>query len=452
MCPEIRGKQMFVCRNCGYKTLKWLGKCPECGIWESFIQQEQKAKKIKAKELTPVKIVDLSESEEIRISTNIGEFDRVLGGGLVKGEVVLIGGEPGVGKSTLLLQAAAKLSENQKVLYLTAEESLNQISLRAKRLGIDSQNLFIISEDNIENIQELFNKDFAVIIIDSIQVVHLQGLGSSRGSLLQVRESANLLTESAKKNGISLFIAGHVTKEGAIAGPKVLEHIVDCVIYFDGEKNSNFRILRAIKNRFGSVGEIGVFQMTASGLEQVDNPSSFFISKQDQQETGKSISCVLEGIRPVLVEIQALVTKGNFGMARRKVSGMDFNRFSLLVAMMEKRLGLRLGDQDVFVKVTGGMKINDPAVDLALAVAIISSYKDIFISNDAIFIAELGLSGELRKAHNIDSRLKEAERLGFSQAFISGKDAGDLNPAAYKNMEILGFNYLNQIVESLQGK
>ncbi len=442
---------MFLCKNCGYKTLKWLGRCPECGVWESFTKEQAKSKKQRrVKELNIVNIKNLTDTKQARIPTNIQEFDRVLGGGLVEGEVVLIGGEPGVGKSTLLLKAADNLAKEKKVLYLSAEESVNQISLRAQRLGIESENLFIVAEDNIEDIIELFNKDYSVIIIDSIQVVYLKSIGSSRGSLLQVRESANLLTEHAKKTGTSLLIVGHVTKEGSIAGPKVLEHIVDCVIYFEGEKNSNFRILRAIKNRFGSVGEIGVFEMTQKGLKQVKNPSSFFISKQDHTESGKGVSCILEGIRPVLVEIQALVTRGSFGVARRKVSGVDFNRFSLLVAMMEKRLGLRLGDQDVFVNVTGGIRISDPAVDLALAVSIVTSFKDININNNTIFIAELGLSGELRKVHNIAKRLKESQRLGFLQAFISNKDAEKLDKDSFGDLEILSFEHLKDVVDYLK--
>jgi len=441
---------MFVCSNCGYKTLKWLGRCPECGIWDSFIEEIRQNKKKKDKNIKLVSLKEIAIVEEERIPTGIKEFDRVLGGGLVKGEVVLIGGEPGVGKSTLLLETAAKIAEHNKVLYVSAEESISQVNLRAKRLRVSADNLFIVNEDNVNDIISLFKKDISLIVIDSIQAVSVDSLGSSRGSLVQVRESANILTEKAKKNDVSLMIVGHVTKEGFISGPKVLEHIVDCVIYFEGEKNSNFRILRAAKNRFGSVGEIGVFEMTQAGLVEIDNPSSIFISQQKKATPGRCVGCVLEGIRPILVEVQALVTKGTFGMVRRKTSGFDFNRFTLLLAMLEKRLGLHLATQDVFVNVTGGIKIIDPAVDLAMVLAVVSSLEDFVIPHDLIFISEVGLSGELRMVYNISQRLSEIKRLGFSSAFIPEVNSKKLDLNNFLDINIVGCSNVREIIDKVK--
>lgn len=441
---------MFICLNCGYKTLKWLGKCPECASWESFIQEQKQTKKTKVKQAKVINIKELSGLIEQRTSTHLVEFDRVLGGGFIKGEVLLIGGEPGIGKSTLLLQAAAQVAKDKKVLYVSAEESTNQINLRIKRLGVSCDNLFIVNEDNVEAILDLCDKDFELVIIDSIQVLSLTGLGGSKGSLVQVRESANALTEKAKKKGICLIIVGHVTKEGIISGPKVLEHIVDCVIYFEGEKNSNFRILRAAKNRFGSVGEIGVFEMTQTGLREIENPSSIFLSQDKQTMPGRCVTCVLEGMRPVLVEIQALVTKGNFGMVRRKISGFEFNKFSLLLAMIEKRLSLNLATQDVFANITGGIRIDDPAADLGLVLAVVSSYQDFVIGADLIFIAEVGLSGELRMVYNISQRLLEAKRLGFEAAFIPQTNFTRLKVNDLSGFNVYGCNNVKEVIDKLR--
>ncbi|MFC1599249.1 DNA repair protein RadA, partial [Candidatus Omnitrophota bacterium] len=307
-----------------------------------------------------------------------------------------------------------------------------------------------INEDSVGDILSLFDKDIAVIIIDSIQAVSVDSLGSSRGSLIQVRESANLLTEKAKKKGVSLVVVGHVTKEGFISGPKVLEHIVDCVIYFEGEKNSNYRILRAAKNRFGSVGEIGVFEMTHSGLSEVESPTSVFISQQKEPTPGVSVSCILEGIRPILVEIQALVTKGTFGMVRRKTFGFDFNRSSLLLAMLEKRVGLHLATQDVFINVTGGLRIIDPAADLSLVLAVASSLQGFVIPSDCIFIAEVGLSGELRMVYNITQRLSEVARLGFSSAFISAANAEKLNLGGFKGLRVYPCRNVKEVIQKVK--
>ncbi len=440
---------MFICSNCGYKTLKWLGKCPECGAWESFREElPRKEEKRPPPLLTSIK--DLSTIKEERFPTGIREFDRVLGGGLVKGEVVLIGGEPGIGKSTLLLEVAAKVAKQKKVLYVTAEESMSQINLRAKRLGISQENLFLVNEDDVEALLSLFEENFFLIIIDSIQVLKIASLGASIGSLVQVKESANILTETAKKKGVCLIIVGHVTKEGVISGPKVLEHIVDCVIYFEGEKNSSYRILRAVKNRFGSIGEIGVFEMTSLGLKEVENLSSVFISSQEGPSSGTAVSCILEGIRPVLVEIQALVTKASFGVVRRKTSGFDFNRFSLLLAMIEKRLGLNLGNQDVFVNVTGGIRIDDACSDLALVVAVVSSYQDFVVPSGCVFISEVGLSGELRMVYNLSQRLTEAKRLGFSYAFIPEVNLKRLNIKEFLGITLYGAKDVREVLDRLR--
>jgi len=447
---------MFICANCGYKALKWMGRCPSCNAWESFVEESPlSAKKSKKTvQVKPISINALSNSEEERVSTKIEEFDRVLGGGIVSGEVILLGGEPGIGKSTLLLEAADKLAGEKKVLYVSAEESINQINLRAKRLEIKNNNLFIVNEDNLEGILPLFDKGFDCIIIDSIQVVHIASLNSAKGSLLQVRESANILTETAKKKGIPVIIVGHVTKDGAIAGPKVLEHIVDCVIYFEGEKNSSYRVLRAVKNRFGPVGEIGVFEMVSRGLKEVKNPSSVFISSGNKSQglSGRSISCVLEGMRPLLVEIQALVTKGVFGMVRRKSSGFDFNRFSLLTAVLEKRLGLHMASQDIFINVAGGIRINDPAADLALITAAISSFQNLEIDSSFIFIAEVGLSGELRGVRNILARLNESKRMGFSSVFISRQDYDKINLKDFLGLKVHGFENVRDVAEKIKAR
>ncbi|MCD6539580.1 MAG: DNA repair protein RadA [Candidatus Omnitrophica bacterium] len=446
---------MFICRNCGYKTFKWLGKCPECGAWESFTEEVSSRKEREDPLPSLTNIRELSTIKEERFPTQIKEFDRVLGGGLIKGEVVLVGGEPGIGKSTLLLEVASQIAKNKKVLYVSAEESLAQINLRAKRLGIDAENLFLVNEDNLETLLLLFEKDFFLIIIDSIQVLKIASLGASLGSLVQIRESANILTETAKKKGVSLFIVGHVTKEGVISGPKALEHIVDCVIYFEGEKNSNFRILRAVKNRFGSLGEIGVFEMTSSGLKEVENPSSIFISGEGRSSSGSAVGCVLEGVRAILVEVQALVTRASFGMVRRKSVGFDFNRFSLILAMMEKRLGLNLGNQDVFVNVTGGIRIDDPCSDLALVLAVASSYEDFLVPRECVFIGEVGLSGELRRVYNISQRLSEIKRLGFLYAFIPQSNLEKLNLKEFLGLKLYGCRDIKEViskVKNLKGK
>jgi DNA repair protein RadA/Sms len=447
---------MYLCSNCGYASVKWLGKCPGCGEWESFYQDEAKknAKGAKGKsaakdvKLTPLK--DIPEAVYARHTTGIAEFDRVLGGGLVKGAVVLVGGEPGIGKSTILIDAASRLARERKVLYISAEESMEQVSGRAKRLGISNEQLLFASEDAVENILPLFErKDVAAIVVDSIQVVGFDAIDAAKGSVVQVRESAHALTQAAKKHDVALFIVGHVTKEGNIAGPKLLEHIVDAVIYFEGERNSHFRILRAIKNRFGSVGEIGVFEMTSAGLAEVTNPSSVFISKGDERIPGRSIGCVLEGVRPLMIEAQALTAGADFGNARRRASGFNANRLPLFVAMLEKRLQVSFAQTDVFLNVAGGISVDDPSADLAAVAAIISAFQNTPLDPRAVFVGEVGLLGELRNASNLTQRLGEAQRLGFTRAFIPAVNAEKTKDLP-KGLAIVPVKDVVELVEKLR--
>lgn len=447
---------MYVCSNCGYNSVKWLGKCPGCGEWESFYEDDAKkhAKNGKAKaaakdvKLTPLS--DISESVYDRQKTGIGEFDRVLGGGLVKGAVVLIGGEPGIGKSTLLIAAASRLAREKKVIYISAEESLEQVSGRAKRLGISNQNLLFASEDSVESILPLFARDdVAAIVVDSIQVVGFDAIDAAKGSVVQIRESAHALTQAAKQNDVALFIVGHVTKEGTISGPKLLEHIVDAVIYFEGERNSHFRILRAIKNRFGSVGEIGVFEMGSDGLEEVTNPSSVFITKGDERIPGRCIGCVLEGIRPIMIEAQALTATAEFGNARRRASGFNANKLPLFVAMLEKRLQISMAATDVFLNVAGGISVDDPSADLAAVAAIISAYQNVPLDPLTVFVGEVGLLGELRNASNVTQRLGEAQRLGFTRAFIPSVNADKVAKEAPKGLTVVPIKDVVDLVAKL---
>lgn len=413
----------FICQNCGYRSPKWIGKCPDCENWNSFVAEEYKKdvkrKNITLKDANVLPIKDISVESIERIGTGLTEFDRVLGGGIVSASLILIGGEPGVGKSTILTQVANKVSENEmKVLYVTAEESSGQLKLRAERLGVLSNNFFIMAENCLDIIFEEIKKlEPNLVIIDSIQTVYLEDVPSAPGSVSQVRESAGKIMEFAKKNGITFFIVGHVTKEGNIAGPRVLEHLVDTVIYFEGDKGQNFRILRAVKNRFGSTNEIGIFEMTDSGLKDIANLSDFFISNSVRNEPGSAMFITIEGTRPIAVEIQAIVAPTNFGMPRRMAMGIDTQRLNLLTAVLEKKLEIPLFSYDIYVNVAGGLKITEPASDLAIAMAIVSSFKNIPLDSDTVFIGEIGLLGEIRAVGNLESRLKEAQNLNFKKSF-----------------------------------
>jgi DNA repair protein RadA/Sms len=429
-------KTVFSCQKCGYQSPKWLGRCPECNSWNSFVEEDYSSPSVITKERTalyrdePVLLKDVEVDESNRIKTEIAELDRVLGGGIVPGSVVLIGGDPGVGKSTVSLQVSNQLTkQGHTVFYVSGEESVAQTKLRAKRLGTAREgNLYIVNQTDlsliIEHIQKIKPR---VVIIDSIQVMFDPGISSSPGSVSQVRECAGMLTQLAKTTETAIFIIGHVTKEGTIAGPRVLEHIVDTVLYFEGDRFSIYRILRAVKNRFGSTNEIGVFEMGSSGLEQVVNPSQIFLSERPKDVSGSVVTSALEGSRPLLLEIQALVSKSSFGYARRRTQGFDYNRMSLLVAVLEKRIGLHLEAEDIFVNVAGGIKVEDPAADLAVACAIASAFREQLTLAETVVLGEVGLAGEVRSISQANLRINEAEKLGFKNCVLPKSNCKNLN-------------------------
>jgi len=425
----MKTKTIFSCSNCGFQSAKWLGKCPDCNSWNTLVEEDYEAPVGKdTKERTslykdePVLLKDVDVKESTRIKTNISELDRVLGSGIVPGSVILIGGDPGVGKSTIALQISNHLTkQSHRVLYVSGEESVQQTTMRAKRLGDDAKagDLYIVNQTDLSLITEYIKKiKPEVVIIDSIQVIFDPSISSSPGSVSQVRECAGILTQLAKSSGISIFIIGHVTKEGSIAGPRVLEHIVDTVLYFEGDRFAIYRILRAVKNRFGSTNEIGVFEMTQAGLIEVKNPSQIFLSERPKDVSGSAVTSVLEGTRPLLVEIQSLVSKTNFGYALRRTQGFDFNRLNLLVAVLEKKIGLHLELEDIFVNVAGGIQIEDPAADLAVCLAIASAFRDQPLMHEAAFLGEVGLGGEIRSISQANLRINEAEKLGFKQLYL----------------------------------
>ncbi|MCP4652783.1 MAG: DNA repair protein RadA [Candidatus Omnitrophica bacterium] len=440
---------MYNCSDCGYKTIKWLGRCPSCEAWDTLIEEKKTSvTRISREKIAPKLLREIDEIACSRISTQLDELDRILGGGLVKGEIVLVGGEPGVGKSTLLLDVASKLSLAGKTLYVSAEESPSQIALRAKRLGVNQDSLFILGEDDLgEAANYIQDNDYEFVVIDSVQVVRAPGCDGPKGSVSQIRGCADYLTQLAKSLGIVVFLVGHVTKDGAIAGPKLLEHIVDCVLYFEGEISSGYRILRATKNRFGPTGNIAVFEMVSTGLRQVKKLNDIFLPHKDSALSGSCVVCAIEGLRPLLIEVQSLVTKASFGVVRRRTLGFDFNRFSLLIAIIEKRLKLSLSNQDVFLNVAGGLKISDPAVDLGMALAVISSAKEKQLPPSSVFIGEIGLAGELRRVNNINLRLKEIERADFSSCFIPESNLKEVDKKF--KLKIRGFSSLGDIVKEV---
>ena len=418
-------RSRYICRECGYISSKWLGRCPECGTWNSFDEEVTSAKPTRYGGMTtsgapPMPLSQIEGGEGERISTGIGELDRVLGGGLVPGSVILIGGDPGIGKSTLLLQAAHRISESYApCLYVTGEESPAQIKMRAGRLGIESNKLFILCETDVNSIKEhISNMKPSAVVVDSIQTVYKPELESSPGSVTQVRESAADFTVLAKSLGPPTFLVGHVTKEGAIAGPKLVEHMVDTVLYFEGDRQHAYRILRATKNRFGSTNEIGIFEMRAEGLVEVENPSEVFLGERRHEISGTTVVSGIEGTRPILFELQALVVPSNMTIPRRTSTGVDHNRLSLLLAVLEKRVGLRVGQMDVFVNVTGGIRIEEPAADLGIISAVVSSIRDIPIDPWTVIIGEVGLGGEVRGVNQVEKRVNEAEKLGFKRVIL----------------------------------
>jgi DNA repair protein RadA/Sms len=426
--------------------VKWLGKCPLCDGWETFSEEkEDVSSDIVRNNNSPVLIEEIERKDYARVNTGLDEFDRILGGGLVRGEIILVGGAPGVGKSTLLLEISSKLCNKDKTLYVSAEESPQQLTLRARRLEVNFKNLYILGEDNIESIySHIKEQGFKFVVIDSIQVVYSEKCEGPKGSVSQIKGCADYLTQIAKSQNIVIFIVGHVTKEGLIAGPKLLEHIVDCVLYFEGENISNYRILRATKNRFGPTGDIAVFEMVSSGLKEVKKTADLFLPHETQHISGSAVVCVAEGLRPILVELQSLVSKASFGVVRRRSLGFDFNRFSLLVAIIEKRLKISLSGEDIFLNVAGGIKITDPAADLGAVMAIISSYKDKEFSFESVFVGEVGLGGELRKVNNINARLKEIERTNFKRCFIPEGNLKELDKGF--SFKIEGFSSLKEVV------
>lgn len=421
-----KSKTVFFCKECGHESAKWLGQCPGCKQWDTFVE-EPVAKKTKtagtASRLIssePMHLSKVSTSQNERIQTSMAEFDRVLGGGIVVGSLVLVGGDPGIGKSTLLLQMCQRLvGLNRDVLYISGEESLKQIKMRADRLGEFGGELMLLSETNLDTIEEILKqRKPEVIIIDSIQTMYKEEIGSAPGSVSQVRETTSTLMHLAKGLGITIFIVGHVTKEGVVAGPRVLEHMVDTVLYFEGENQASYRILRAVKNRFGSTNEIGVFEMRNTGLTEVANPSEYMLQGKPEGESGSIVTCSMEGTRPILVEVQALVCQTNFNMPRRTAAGTDYNRVNLLMAVLEKRLGVHLSSCDAYINVAGGIRINEPALDLAIVVSLMSSYKNKAIDSKTIVFGEVGLTGEIRAVSQAEQRVLEAAKMGFDVCIL----------------------------------
>ena len=421
-----KSKTVFVCGECGYETPKWVGKCPGCGEWNTMVEDVRLPQKAAvsaaprpAHTFSAMPLSQINAADEHRFVTGISELDRVLGGGIVKGSVILLSGDPGIGKSTILLQVCNALQGDIKILYVSGEESAIQIKLRAKRIGVESDAVSVMTETDVQTVCEYINSARPdLVMIDSIQTMQHPDISSSPGSIVQVRESANLLLRTGKSLDIPIFIVGHVNKGGDIAGPKVMEHIVDTVLYFEGERNQSYRILRAIKNRFGSTNEIGVFEMTETGLAEVENPSAMMLSGRMSDVSGGCITCIIEGTRPILAEVQGLVAATGFGNARRTAAGFDYNRLNLLLAVLEKRLGLMFSNLDTYINIVGGIRLDEPAADLAVAMALVSGLRDIPIDENTIAFGEIGLSGELRSVPRAQARVNEAERMGFTRCIL----------------------------------
>ena len=442
-------KSVYICSECGYETQKWYGCCPGCGQWNTFteeVRQTQSATKASApsrasaRAARPERLREITTVGEHRYLTGLGELDRVLGGGLVKGSLVLISGDPGIGKSTILLQICQKLGDTLEILYVSGEESAHQIKLRADRLGVDTERLSVLCETDVQTITETMRADNpGLVIIDSIQTMAIEELTSSPGSITQVRESTNVLMRAAKSLNIPLFLVGHVNKDGNIAGPKVLEHIVDAVLYFEGERNYSYRILRAVKNRYGSTNELGVFEMTDKGLQEVENPSMMLIAGRPKNTSGTCVACLMEGSRPLLAEVQGLVTQTGFGNPRRMTTGFDYNRLSMLLAVLEKRAGYFFGNMDAYVNVVGGLRLDEPASDLSVALALVSSLKDVPVRDDVLAFGEIGLAGEIRSVNACAQRVREAARLGFSRCVIPKHNLKNITPELRDQMKVSVF-------------
>jgi len=434
-----------------------MGQCPSCKEWNTFteepvVKMKRAVQTASFSSTEPVLLKDISADDSKRIKTGFDEFDRVLGGGIVKGSLVLIGGDPGIGKSTILLQVTKNLvNSGEKVLYVSGEESLRQIKLRANRLGKDFDNLLLLSETNLDAITEVIKKNVpTTVVIDSIQTMYREDISSAPGSVSQVREATSLLMQIAKQLEINIFIVGHVTKEGAVAGPRILEHMVDTVLYFEGDRHASYRILRGVKNRFGSTNEIGVFEMREEGLREVKNPSEYMLFGKAEDASGSVITCTMEGTRPLMIEIQALLCRSNFGIPRRQATGMDFNRVNLLMAVVEKRGGLQIGDQDAYVNIAGGIKINEPAMDLATVLAIISSYRNKAIDSKTVAFGEVGLSGEVRAVNNARLRVMEAKKLGFKTVVLP-KSNIDADIKKIEGIELYGVSDIREAMQIPMG-
>jgi DNA repair protein RadA/Sms len=448
-----RHQTKYVCQSCGYVSPRWVGKCPNCSEWNTFVEEAPSPLKavrtsgIPSK-LDPVSLDEVEREDVPRIRTSIGELDRVLGGGIVPGSLLLLGGDPGIGKSTLMMQAALALTD-QTVLYVTGEESVRQIKLRAERLERRStKHVLLLAETNLDLILDVVDRGSPdLLVIDSVQTMFRPGLESAPGSVSQVRESAALLLRLAKTRGIPVFLIGHVTKEGMIAGPKVIEHMVDCVLQFEGEAHYSYRVLRALKNRFGSTNEIGIFEMRESGLREVVNPSEVFLSERHGGSSGSTVVAAIEGSRPILLEVQALVSSSNYGTPQRNSTGIDYRRLSLLLAVLEKRVGLHLGSQDVFVNVAGGLRIDEPAVDLGVAASIASSHRDVAVDPQAVAVGEIGLGGEIRAVGQVEKRVQEAAKLGFKRIVLPRSSARTIKPA--DGIEIVSVDRIDQAMEAL---
>lgn len=447
---------MYYCQSCGYESSKWMGQCPGCREWNTFVEETvekdiNKRKRVaEGKEkTTPVKLSDIQMTKEERITTGFPELDRVLGGGIVPGSLVLVGGDPGIGKSTLLLQVCQRLSDTREVLYISGEESLQQIKIRAQRIGAFSEKLTLLCETNLDLIAGVIGREKPqVVIIDSIQTMYNEEISSAPGSVSQVRESTGVLMRIAKEKGVAVFIVGHVTKEGVVAGPRVLEHMVDTVLYFEGDRHQAYRILRGVKNRFGSTNEIGVFEMCQEGLREVENPSEYMLSGRPEGASGSVVACSMEGTRPILLEIQALVCRSNFGIPRRTAAGTDLNRVNLLMAVLEKRVGLTLSSCDAYVNIAGGIRMNEPAIDLGIMLALASSYKERPVGEKTICFGEVGLSGEVRAVNMVQQRVSEAGKLGFEVCILPKICAESLTDTG--KIQIIGVSNVKEAIDKMR--
>ena len=452
-------KMVYFCQECGYESSKWMGQCPGCKAWNSFAEEPVSTGKkasgggrsVSGQQSEPVILKEISLKEDERQTTKIGELDRVLGGGIVPGSLVLVGGDPGIGKSTLLLQVCRNLAENgSSVLYISGEESLRQIKLRANRIGTFNENLQLLCETNLDTVREVMErKKPDVAIIDSIQTMFDEEIGSAPGSVSQVRESTNVLMQIAKGFGITIFIVGHVTKEGNVAGPRVLEHMVDTVLYFEGDRHASYRILRAVKNRFGSTNEIGVFEMKEQGLVEVENPSKVMLDGRPTDASGSVVVCSMEGTRPLLIEIQALVSPTSFNMPRRTTVGIDFNRVNLLLAVLEKKAGMQLGGCDAYVNLAGGMKLGEPAIDLGIICAVVSSYRNLPVHEGTLIFGEVGLTGEVRGVSHVEQRLAEAIKMGFTRCIMPKTNAEVLGDNICQKIQVIGVSNVREVIQVL---